>query len=92
MTLHISQEELAVRVTEQRKNWKQSNPERVKEHQRKHCQKEEVKARKLEWSRNNAETINTQRREAYRLKKLTTDQSLDTKNDISMYADYAITH
>ena len=74
MTLHLSPEELAARAKAQRKAWRLDHPDRMREFYRKHAAKPEVKIRKLQWARDNKDTINAQRRAKYWTAKMKYDE------------------
>lgn len=65
MTLHLSPASLIARNKQKQKEWREAHPERVKAYHVKHNAREETKARKLQWSRENSVRINARRRELY---------------------------
>ncbi len=65
MTLHLTPEELVSRNKEKQRQWRENHPERVRAFHIKHNTKPQVKARKLEWARDNKELINERRRRMY---------------------------
>ena len=69
MTLHLSDEEIIARNKEKQKQWRIDHPERMKAFHLKYNHKPGVAARRLEWTRQNKETINERRRRQYRLKR-----------------------
>ena len=69
MTLGLSPTSLIERNKQKQREWRLSHPERVKEFHTKYNAKDSVKARKLEWARNNKESINMRRRNQYKLKR-----------------------
>lgn len=68
MTLGLTPEQLVARNRQKQKEWRAKYPDRVKAFHAKYNQKDEVKARKLEWARENKDAINARKRELYRLK------------------------
>jgi len=70
MTLGLSPEELILRQKEQQRQWRLNHPEKIREFHKKHNSKPETAARKAEWYRQNADTVNEKRRARYKEKRL----------------------
>ena len=69
MTLHLSPASLIARNKQKQKEWRQNHPERVKAFHQKHNARAETKDRKLQWARENRDTINERRRFQYKQRK-----------------------
>jgi hypothetical protein len=83
MTLHLTPEELMARNKEKQRQWRESHPDRVRAFHIKHNTKPQVKARKLDWARENKDLINERRRRIYHDRKKQAKEAAEKRQETS---------